>query len=446
MAERLIDPTVYDRDPSLRSLIDLVPFGLPAEPPVPCPARRVPASGSRRRSGRTTRSCCGTAGSGTGSTRRPPSGRSRRWPSGGRRCGSCSWARRTRAPGAARPTRSGASPPSSACSTGTCSSTPSGSRTPQRGNWLLQADCAISTHVEHLETRFAFRTRLLDCFWARLPVVCTRGDDLGELVDREGAGVAVPQQDPAATADALEQRAEPRPRGATLEALDRLAEAFAWPRVAEPLVRFALAGPPAPRPRAALAPAASAARRARPQPTAPGATRSTRSASRTGPPCTDGRAPPAWAQRRRERDHVGVADPHRADLRPADAGRDRARRLRRVDARADADPLDDDRRGGLRAGDPALRRGRARRRRRARRPRAAVVDAARVRRRRRRDRAAAVPARRPRSSTSSTCRTTCATTRSRCSGIARRRDVARAARRRASGTSSRGSSGSARSR
>ena len=44
-----------------------------------------------------------------------------------------------------------------------------------------------------------------------------------------------------------------RGRAGHLEALDRLAEAFAWPRVAEPLVRFALAGPPAPRPRAALA-------------------------------------------------------------------------------------------------------------------------------------------------------------------------------------------------
>ena len=45
----------------------------------------------------------------------------------------------------------------------------------ERGGWLLDADCALSTHVDHLETRFAFRTRLLDCFWAGLPVVCTRG-------------------------------------------------------------------------------------------------------------------------------------------------------------------------------------------------------------------------------------------------------------------------------
>ena len=111
----------------------------------------------------------------------------------------------------------------------------------QRANWLLGADCAISTHLEHLETRFAFRTRLLDCFWAGLPVVCTQGDDLGELVEREGAGAAVPQQDPAATAAALE-RVLTRGRAAHEPAMERLGTTFAWPRVAEPLARFASLG------------------------------------------------------------------------------------------------------------------------------------------------------------------------------------------------------------
>ena len=50
----------------------------------------------------------------------------------------------------------------------------------QRGAWLLQADCAVAAHHDHLETRFAHRTRLLDCLWAGLPVVCTRGDELAE--------------------------------------------------------------------------------------------------------------------------------------------------------------------------------------------------------------------------------------------------------------------------
>ena len=40
----------------------------------------------------------------------------------------------------------------------------------ERGAWLLGAACALSCHVSHLETRFAFRTRVLDSFWAGLPV------------------------------------------------------------------------------------------------------------------------------------------------------------------------------------------------------------------------------------------------------------------------------------
>ena len=45
----------------------------------------------------------------------------------------------------------------------------------ERADWLLEADCAASAHTDNLETRFAFRTRLLDCFWAGLPVACTEG-------------------------------------------------------------------------------------------------------------------------------------------------------------------------------------------------------------------------------------------------------------------------------
>ena len=43
----------------------------------------------------------------------------------------------------------------------------------ERGAWLNDADCALSLHHDHLETRYAFRTRVLDCFWASLPIVCT---------------------------------------------------------------------------------------------------------------------------------------------------------------------------------------------------------------------------------------------------------------------------------
>ena len=106
----------------------------------------------------------------------------------------------------------------------------------QRADWLLDANCAISTHRDHLETRFAFRTRILDCLWAGLPVVCTRGDDLASRVQRDELGMTVPAGDPEAVAAALE-RVLDRGRGHYAGALARARQDFTWRRVAQPLVR-----------------------------------------------------------------------------------------------------------------------------------------------------------------------------------------------------------------
>jgi glycosyltransferase involved in cell wall biosynthesis len=110
----------------------------------------------------------------------------------------------------------------------------------QRGAWLLQADCAVAAHHDHLETRFAHRTRLLDCLWAGLPVVCTRGDELAERVEREDLGATVPAEDPGALAGAL-ARVLDRGRGAFTEQLAAAAGELRWSRVAEPLVGLAAA-------------------------------------------------------------------------------------------------------------------------------------------------------------------------------------------------------------
>ncbi len=47
-----------------------------------------------------------------------------------------------------------------------------------RPNYLLEADVGVSTHLDHVETAFSFRTRVLDYLWAGLPVVATQGDAL----------------------------------------------------------------------------------------------------------------------------------------------------------------------------------------------------------------------------------------------------------------------------
>jgi len=117
----------------------------------------------------------------------------------------------------------------------------------ERGAWLTQADCALSTHADHLETRFACRTRLLDCFWARLPIVCTSGDELAERVERERLGAVAPPRDHSALAAALTRVLE-NGRAEYAERLRLAAEQSSWERAARPLARWIAAPPPPLRP------------------------------------------------------------------------------------------------------------------------------------------------------------------------------------------------------
>ena len=124
----------------------------------------------------------------------------------------------------------------------------------ERSDWLRGAACALSTHGDHVETRFAFRTRLLDCLWARLPIVCTSGDELAERVERDGLGAVVPAGDEQAVAQALERVLE-RGRDAFRAGLERVARDYAWPVVAQPLVEMLRTDPPPPPPPRARRPA-----------------------------------------------------------------------------------------------------------------------------------------------------------------------------------------------
>ncbi len=73
----------------------------------------------------------------------------------------------------------------------------------KRANYLLEADIGVSTHFDHIETRFSFRTRMLDSLWAQLPIICTRGDAISELVEDEQLGIAVAEKDIKGLADAM---------------------------------------------------------------------------------------------------------------------------------------------------------------------------------------------------------------------------------------------------
>jgi glycosyltransferase involved in cell wall biosynthesis len=109
----------------------------------------------------------------------------------------------------------------------------------QRAGVLLDADVGVSTHLDHAETAYSFRTRLLDHLWAGLPTVATRGDALAELVDAEGLGLTVPPGDVTALAAALDRLLSDRELAERCRsAAHRVAARYGWPQVLAPLVRF----------------------------------------------------------------------------------------------------------------------------------------------------------------------------------------------------------------
>ena len=108
-----------------------------------------------------------------------------------------------------------------------------------RGAYLREADAGVSTHYEHLETTFSFRTRILDYLWAELPIVTTAGDSFAELVAQEDLGVVVPERDVDALAAALESVLfDDEARRRHVSNVTRVREQFTWENVLKPLVEF----------------------------------------------------------------------------------------------------------------------------------------------------------------------------------------------------------------
>lgn len=110
----------------------------------------------------------------------------------------------------------------------------------ERANWYLEADLAVTTYKQNLETVLSHRTRVIDFLWAGLPVITTSGDAVGEMVEKNGCGFTVPPSDPEALADkvlAVLTSSELRrqlAQNARLLAKNELT----WKKVLEPLAAF----------------------------------------------------------------------------------------------------------------------------------------------------------------------------------------------------------------
>jgi GT2 family glycosyltransferase/glycosyltransferase involved in cell wall biosynthesis len=109
----------------------------------------------------------------------------------------------------------------------------------ERGEYLLEADLGVSIHRPGIESDFASRTRLLDCIWAGLPVVSTAGDPISDMLATHGLGRAVPPKRPDLVAEAiLAMLSDDGLHDRVAEAARPLRAELTWERVVEPLSAF----------------------------------------------------------------------------------------------------------------------------------------------------------------------------------------------------------------
>lgn len=109
----------------------------------------------------------------------------------------------------------------------------------ERGEYLSDADLGVSIHGEHIESRFSFRTRMLDYIWAGLPIVASEGDSFAELIKAEEIGAVAPVNSPIDIANAIENVLFTPGATELFKAnLERLRGRYSWQRTLLPLVAF----------------------------------------------------------------------------------------------------------------------------------------------------------------------------------------------------------------
>lgn len=109
----------------------------------------------------------------------------------------------------------------------------------ERVDYLMRANIGVSTHFDNLETRFSFRTRILDYLWATLPMVVTKGDSLADLAEKHGFGKVVGYEDPAMIARSiLEIIDKPEVETEIKKNIDKFRNQFIWDNLIDTLVQL----------------------------------------------------------------------------------------------------------------------------------------------------------------------------------------------------------------
>src|SRR3990172_6088127 len=106
-------------------------------------------------------------------------------------------------------------------------------------NYTLEADISVCTYFEGLENNFSLRTRFLDIFWAEVPLVCTQGDVLAEMVEEHQLGLTVKERDAAGVANAIRRLLDDREYYEECKRnLLNIKSSLTWEVALDPLIKF----------------------------------------------------------------------------------------------------------------------------------------------------------------------------------------------------------------
>ncbi|HXH22577.1 MAG TPA: glycosyltransferase [Dehalococcoidia bacterium] len=114
------------------------------------------------------------------------------------------------------------------------------------GDFLVEADAGVCAYFDNLETHFAHRVRLVDLIWAEAPIICNERDEVAEMVREKGLGISVPFRDVKAMAEAIIKIADDDDfRDACKANARALKPALSWENCLAPLVRYCSEAPAA---------------------------------------------------------------------------------------------------------------------------------------------------------------------------------------------------------
>jgi glycosyltransferase involved in cell wall biosynthesis len=102
---------------------------------------------------------------------------------------------------------------------------------------LLEANIGLSLHGDTVEARLAYRSRVLDYVWTSLPMILTRGDATSQTVEHHGLGIVVDYEDHLGVAEAILELLD-QPRSARQDGFARARAEMTWERTAQPLIEF----------------------------------------------------------------------------------------------------------------------------------------------------------------------------------------------------------------